>query len=86
MASTKKTTRCNICGAVGPLSFEHTPARSAFNDSKVLHATAERYWNHGPGNDKPASGQQFQRGYGVQSICESCNHFTGRWYVPYFAT
>ena len=74
---------CNICGANGPLSFEHTPPRSAFNDCKVLYSTADSYWNHGPGRDKPPIGRQFQRGYGRTSICERCNQTTGAWYVFY---
>lgn len=76
---------CNICGLLRPLSFEHTPPRSAFNASKVLYTSADAYWNQGPGQDLPPRGKQFQRGYGRNSICEGCNHKTAAWYVPYFS-
>ncbi len=76
---------CNICGVNGPLSFEHTPPASAFNDCKVLYANVDSYWNDGPGNEKPPRGQQFQRGYGKKSLCERCNQLTGRWYVFSFS-
>ncbi len=76
---------CNICSVWGPLSFEHTPPESAFNNCKVLYMAADKYWNRGPGRDKSPKGKSFQRGYGRNSICEGCNHKTARWYVYYFA-
>jgi hypothetical protein len=33
---------------------------------------------------KPARGRELKRGYGGNTICERCNHATGRWYAPYF--
>jgi len=85
VSSNKNQGICNICGAWKSLSFEHVPPRSALNKQKVLFTSAERYWNSGPGQGRKATGQEYKRGYGKTSICENCNNFAGRWYVPAFA-
>lgn len=85
MSRCMPTGTCNICGDVGPLSFEHVPPRSAFNDRKVLLASVDDYWNRGPGRGQEARGKQFQAGYGANTLCERCNRTTGKWYVPFFA-
>ena len=76
---------CNICGRYGELSYEHVPPRSAFNDRKVLLASVDAYWNHGPGQGRAPRGRQLQAGYGAHTLCERCNRTTGKWYVSYFA-
>jgi len=76
---------CNICGRNGDLSFEHIPPASALNNSKVLVASADAYWNRGPGQGQRATGKQYQSGFGENSLCEYCNHKTGQWYVSYFS-
>ena len=76
---------CNICGQTGELSYEHVPPRSAFNDCKVLLASVDSYWNHGPGRGRKARGMQLQAGYGANTLCERCNRTTGKWYVPFFS-
>lgn len=75
---------CNICGVVGPLTYEHVPPESAGNDAKVIRTDADSYWNRGPGRGLDARGWQFQGGYGGHSLCQQCNNDTGRWYAPYF--
>lgn len=32
----KHNGKCHICGSIGPLTFEHIPPESAFNDRTVL--------------------------------------------------
>ncbi len=85
MSKNEKLGVCNICGQLKKLSFEHVPPQSAMNTEKVLIASADRYWNSGPGQGRKATGRENKRGYGKASICEKCNNDAGRWYVPAFA-
>jgi hypothetical protein len=58
------------------------PPEAAFNDRKVLLAEVDAYWSRAPG--QRIKGQQFQRGFGAYTLCESCNSLTGAWYGPQF--
>lgn len=75
---------CHLCGADGPLSFEHVPPRAAFNDRPVLFHTLEQNMELGPESD-PRSGEISQRGAGAYTLCGRCNNKTGRWYGSRFA-
>jgi 5-methylcytosine-specific restriction endonuclease McrA len=75
---------CCLCGTVGPLSFEHVPPQSAFNDSSVFLAEVKRllgrdWWAD---SDDEIEGRTQQRGAGQYTLCEACNNKTGGWYVP----
>ena len=71
---------CQICGAHGPLSFEHVPPKKAFNNRPVFRALVERIEDeyrvtqHGKQN----------KGLGGNTLCERCNNSTGRWYGTHF--
>jgi hypothetical protein len=36
---------CHLCGKDGPLSFEHVPPESAFNDRPVLLGAIDDVWD-----------------------------------------
>ena len=69
---------CRLCGANGPLSFEHVPPRSAFNDSPAFLQTLEEWTSEAEGGVR--SGKLQQRGFGGYTLCERCNNVTGSWY------
>ncbi len=72
---------CHICGCVGPLTFEHLPPRTAFNNQGVFEADVEAFLNlKFDGTDEPIAGRKAQRGAGKYSLCEKCNNATGSWY------
>lgn len=75
---------CHLCGAFGPLSFEHVPPRAAFNDRPVLLQTIEQAMEHGLSN-VGRRGRVSQRGAGGYTLCGRCNNKTGRWYGSRFA-
>jgi len=72
---------CNICGLVGPLSFEHVPPRRAYNDQRIFEANIQRMvaekWD---GQQRPITGKWAQRGAGKHTLCNRCNNDTGAWY------
>jgi 5-methylcytosine-specific restriction endonuclease McrA len=71
-----KTGHCAICGVEGPLTFEHVPPKSAFNDRAVLLETlAEMLRREVPRETK---------GVGAYSLCERCNNRTGSIYGTTF--
>lgn len=73
---------CHICGKYGKLSYEHIPPQSAFNNRKRKMSTLEVLLNDETSNRAPwdiegLKYQQFQKGTGFYTLCESCNNFTG---------
>jgi hypothetical protein len=62
----------------GPLTYEHIPPRSAFNDRPVVMRTFEEYESGGRGHT-------MQRGAGEYVLCGRCNNRTGGWYGAAFA-
>lgn len=74
---------CRICGKSGPLSFEHVPPHSAFNDRPVIAIPGDRAIRLGPG--ERGYGQIQQRGAGGYTLCGKCNNDTGDWYAKHFA-
>ncbi len=72
---------CHICGSNGPLSFEHVPPRSAFNDKPVVwHIGRE-----GVDGMTPSRGEIKRRGVGAYTLCPTCNSQTGSWYGSAYA-
>jgi hypothetical protein len=70
------TGKCRICGSEGPLSFEHVPPKSAFNESPAFLQTMDEWMDSG----KKRRGRVQQRGFGGFTLCERCNNNTGAWY------
>lgn len=69
---------CHICGTNGPLTFEHVPPQSAFNESPLLMAKGEQLFS-GRGYDKLRLEKQ-RKGAGAYTLCARCNNNTGSWY------
>lgn len=74
---------CHLCGNYGPLSFEHVPPESAFNDQPVVESAIEEAFGREV-DDRPR-GKINQRGAGAYILCEPCNNVTGSWYADAFA-
>jgi hypothetical protein len=72
---------CHLCGTYGPLSFEHVPPKSAFNDRPVLLGSIDDVWDADL-DDTKLRGKIQQRGAGSYTLCGWCNSFTGRTYAP----
>lgn len=71
--------RCSICGASGPLTFEHLPMRQCFNESAIALRTIRELIRNYKGL------KEFRRGMGRLSLCDSCNNRTAKWYGAQFA-
>jgi hypothetical protein len=84
MAKPLPVGNCRICGAYGPLSFEHVPPRSAFNSRPILRATIEEI-ERAEFDVQNVRGKIHQRGSGGHTLCIDCNQKTGRWYGAAFA-
>jgi hypothetical protein len=76
---------CHLCGNYGPLSFEHVPPESAFNDRPVLLGAIDDVWDT-EFDDSKLRGKIQQRGAGAFTLCRSCNSFTGYTWAPGFAS
>jgi hypothetical protein len=74
---------CGLCGEFKPLSFEHVPPRSAFNDKPVFVQSFEHLYN----KESHVYGKRMRsnRGFGGYTLCELCNNNTGSWYANDFA-
>lgn len=71
--------RCCICGVTGPLTFEHLPPSSAFNDAPVRVIDPKEAYTVHP---LDLVGRKIlQRGGGGYTLCSKCNSMTGDWYV-----
>jgi hypothetical protein len=71
---------CHICGSSGPLSFEHVPPRSAFNDKPIVRLAGRDNLGKNLDSIHPARGPVSQRGVGAYTLCRRCNNDTGAWY------
>lgn len=84
MPKLKKIGKCHICGETGPLSYEHVPPASAFNNTKARVFKATEILGR---NDKlpwdmdGIKAIEQQRGRGGYTLCEPCNNFTGHAYA-----
>lgn len=79
---------CKICNRKTKLTFEHIPAKSAYNneplklikpDEYIRHITdpTRKIWDY-----SNLQYTQMQKGMGYYSLCEHCNNFTGSKYNP----
>lgn len=70
---------CALCGELKKLTFEHVPPECAFNAKPIFIQRHE----HLTEQQSPLYGKlaRSPRGFGKQSLCESCNNITGNWYV-----
>lgn len=72
---------CHLCGAYGPLSFEHVPPRAAFNDRPVVYKELQALLGQDARDFASAAGGRIQqRGAGAYTLCGKCNSDTGGWY------
>src|SRR5438128_728806 len=85
MSRRKVEGHCHLCGAYGPLSFEHVPPKAAFNDRPVKIFRGEDVFALGPDDSPAGEGAISQRGVGAYTLCGRCNNATGRWYSKRFA-
>ncbi len=69
---------CHICGAHGPLTFEHIPPKAAFNHHRTMRLKMDDVIALGP--DASPSGPAEQGGIGKHTLCGKCNNDTGAWY------
>lgn len=74
---------CHLCGTQGPLSFEHVPPKSAFNNQSVVESLLAQALDRGI--DEPPRGRINQRGAGAYTLCDRCNNNTGNWYADAFS-
>ena len=79
--------KCRLCGEIKPLTFEHVPPKSAFNNRSVKLITGhelfkEEYENRLPWEDEGLYGKIQQKGRGGDYLCQECNNNVGSWYVP----
>lgn len=72
---------CHICGSDGPLSFEHVPPKSAFNDKPIVWRMGKDALDNLPS----ARGPIKRRGAGNYTLCPPCNNQTGSWYGSAYA-
>lgn len=72
---------CHICREVRPLSFEHVPPRSAFNDRPTISQKVRSLLGTEPDGWFSKKGPISQKGVGAYTLCERCNNDTGRWYA-----
>lgn len=73
---------CRLCLEDGPLTFEHVPPASAFNNRPVYLKRFEDMIQNGQIRDDGRKGKTQQRGSGQYSLCDKCNSRTGAWYGP----
>jgi hypothetical protein len=72
---------CHLCGINGPLTFEHIPPRSAFNDQSLRVLRGQAVLNV---DLDTVLGELVQRGSGDYTLCTRCNNNTGSWYGSAF--
>ena len=66
--------KCALCGETKKLTFEHIPPQKFYNDETVYIYHGDAFFK------KNAKSHQEQRGFGLYSLCDSCNNLTGGWY------
>jgi hypothetical protein len=76
--------KCRVCGAAGPLTFEHVPPRSTFNRRRAEIGGIEDWFKREEQGLQTKRGVIQQRGSGFYTLCEECNNRAGRLYVPEF--
>jgi len=69
---------CSICGKFKKMTYEHIPPRSAFNSSTVILPALRKGEKH---SDMGQMHTPPKQGFGLYSLCESCNQNMGAFYV-----
>jgi 5-methylcytosine-specific restriction endonuclease McrA len=81
MAQIMPNGACHLCGTFGPLTFEHIPPSSAFNNRRLLEADIHKLMRSDLLEDlRNPKGNISQRGSGKHTLCVRCNNDTGGWY------
>lgn len=78
--------KCALCGKECELTFEHIPPKKAFNNipqktltgDSVIETIADE--NREPWDSTGLQYHNDQKGMGRNSLCQSCNNLTGKWY------
>lgn len=79
---------CHVCGETKHLTFEHIPPQSSGNTAPVKQYTAAAMLDHPAAFKGDFTGVKYrnsQRGIGGYTLCEDCNSYLGRNYVPVFS-
>lgn len=76
---------CAVCGVDGPLSFEHVPPRSAFNDHGILLVDMQHWLANLQAGGADLRLKRKPRGAGDFTLCRRCNADSGAWYGRRYA-
>lgn len=69
---------CNICGATGPLTEDHTPPKGCVRPSQVMLRHISYHLAAGP----EVKGRMSQNGVKYRTLCARCNNLLGARYDP----
>lgn len=75
--------QCSVCNKTGRLSFEHVPPSAAFNEKPILVQNHTHLFENESYLYNKSS--RLNKGFGVYTLCESCNNNSGGWYSKDFA-
>lgn len=80
---------CHICGQFTKLTSEHLPPKSTGNNKPIRYYSYDQIFStdHLSGKQKLSDLQahRIQGGFRMNTLCESCNKFTGSNYVPAYS-
>jgi len=82
---------CHICQKYGKLSFEHIPPKLALNNRRTKAYTGDSMIelisgkNRYPWDKEGLRYESLQKGFGVYTLCCSCNSLTGTLYAEEYA-
>lgn len=87
MSKPKIYGKCHLCNKTKKLSFEHVPPKSCFNDRpvKLYHVLDIIGKKEFPWETEGLTYKNQQQGKGGYYLCQSCNSYTGKYYVPYYS-
>ncbi len=89
MSQERPVGHCQICAMLKPLSFEHIPPKSAFNEAPtLLYLASPEHLSCLPPSTTPYPGDVIllKKGFGAYTLCEKCNNFTGGAYGKYYVS
>ncbi len=88
MSQNREIGFCQICGLEKPLSFEHLPPKSAFNEAPTLvYLVSREHLSLPPGaTPYPSDPILLKEGFGAHTLCEQCNNLTGGAYGKYYVS
>lgn len=79
---------CHVCGETKHLTFEHIPPQSSGNTAPVKQYNGAAMLGHPAAFKGDFTGVKYhnsQRGLGGYTLCDECNSYLGRNYVPAFS-